>query len=87
MEDIKVGEYIRTRQGRITRLIKIATHNVTVGHGLQEHQPYCKFENSHFITADNKKELYEKINIYVAKHSFNLIDLIEVRRYSKRKRN
>ena len=78
MEDIKVGEYVRTRQGRITRLIKIAFHNVVIGHGLQEYQPYCKFENSYCICADNKKELYEKINTYVVKHSFNLIDLIEV---------
>lgn len=78
MENIKVGEYVRTRQGRITRLIKIAFHNITIGHGLQESQPYCKFENSHFIPADNKEELYKKINAYVVKHSFNLIDLLKV---------
>ena len=80
--EIKVGEYVRTRQGRITKLVKIAMHNVTIGHGLQEYQPYCKFENSHIITADNKEELYEKINTYVVKHKFNLIELLEVRRYS-----
>lgn len=83
MEEIKVGEYVKTRQGRITRLIKIAFHNVVVGHGMQMFQPYCKFENSHFISADNEEELYKKINTYVAKHRFNLIDLLEVRRYSK----
>lgn len=83
MKDIKVGEYVKTRQGRITRLIKIAFHNVVVGHGMQEFQPYCKFENSHFIPADNEEELYEKINTYVVKHKFNLIELLEVRRYSK----
>lgn len=81
MESIEIGEYVRTRQGRITRLIKIATHNVTVGHGLQEYQPYCKFENSHFITADNKEELYKKINKYIIKHSFNLKELVEVGDY------
>lgn len=81
--EIKVGEYVRTRQGRITRLIKIAIHKVVAGHGLQEFQPYCKFENSHCICADNKEELYKKINKYITKHSFNLIDLLEVRRYSK----
>lgn len=78
MEDIKVGEYVRTRQGRITRLIKIAFHNVVIGHGLQEYQPYCKFENSYCICADNEDELYKKINKYITKHSFNLIDLIEI---------
>lgn len=81
--EIKVGEYVRTRQGKITKLIKIAFHYVVIGHGLQEYQPYCKFENSYCICADNEKELYKKINTYVAKHSFNLIDLIEVRRYNK----
>ena len=83
MKDIKVGEYVRTRQGKITRLIKIAMHNVTIGHGLQEYQPYCKFENSHFIPADNFEELFKKLNAYIAKHSFNLIDLLEVRRLCK----
>ena len=82
MEDIKVGELVRTKKGKITRIIKIGTHCVTVGHGIQEFQPYCKFENYHYIYADNKKELYNKINTYITKHSFNLIDLIEVRRYS-----
>lgn len=85
--DIETGEYVRTRQGRITRLIKIAMHNVTIGHGMQEFQPYCKFENSHFISADNEEELYNKINAYVAKHRFNLIDLLEVRRYCKQVRS
>lgn len=66
MEEIKVGEYVKTRQGRITRLIKIAFHNVVVGHGMQMFQPYCKFENSHFISADNEEELYEA-NCYKVK--------------------
>lgn len=79
MEDIKAGEYVRTRQGRITRLIKIAFHNVVVGHGMQMFQPYCKFENSHFISADNEEELYNKINTYITKHSFNLMDLLETK--------
>lgn len=78
MNKMEVGEYVRTRTGKITRLIKIDKRYVVIGHGMQEFQVYSKFENLHYIYANNYKELYEKINKYIVKHSFNIIDLIEV---------
>lgn len=77
MNKMEVGEYVRTRTGKITRLIKIDKRYVVIGHGMQEFQVYSKFENLHYIYANNYKELYEKINKYIVKHSFNIIDLIE----------
>lgn len=74
---IKVGEYVKTKTGKITRLIKIDKNYVVVGHGMQELQVYSKFKNSHYIYANNYEELYEKINKYITKHSFNIKELIE----------
>ena len=75
---IEVGEYVRTKNGKITKLIKLGKHCVTVGHGMQEFQEYCRFKNSHYINANNYEELSKKINKYITKHSKNIIDLIEV---------
>ena len=80
---IEVGEYVRTKKGNITKLIKLGNHCVTVGHGIQEFQSYCRFKNSHYINANNNEELCKKINKYITKHSKNIIDLIEVRRLCK----
>lgn len=80
--EIKVGEYVKTRTGKITKIIKIDKVNIIVGHGTQELQVYCKFENSNYIYANNYEELYEKIKKYIVKHSKNIIDLIEVRRFN-----
>lgn len=79
MDEIKVveGEYVKTKTGKITRLIKIDKKYVVVGHGMHELQVYSKFENSHYIYANNYEELYEKINKYITKHSFNIKELIE----------
>lgn len=75
--EIKVGEYVRTKTDKITKLIKLDKNYVIVGHGMQELQLYCKFENSNYIYANNYEKLYEKINKYITKHSFNLKELIE----------
>ena len=58
MEDIKVGEYVRTKNGKID---KVKNNDYYM-------QQYIECE----------KGLYLRDNI--TKHSFNLIDLIEVRR-------
>ena len=77
VDEIKVGEYVRTKTDKITKLIKLDKNYVIVGHGMQELQLYCKFENSNYIYANNYEKLYEKINKYITKHSFNLKELIE----------
>lgn len=78
MDEIKVveGEYVKTKTGKITRLIKIDKKYLVVGHGMHELQVYSKFENSHYIYANNYEELYEKINKYITKHSFNIKELL-----------
>ena len=61
MEDIKVGEYVRTKNGKIDKV--------------KNNDYYMK----QYIECE--KGLYLRENI--TKHSFNLIDLIEVRRLCK----
>ena len=67
---IKVGEYVRTKSGFIGKVI--GRHG---GYGLH-------------YELDVNKEIQENLmnsivrEDYITKHSFNLIDLIEVRRYS-----
>jgi hypothetical protein len=55
MEDIKVGEYVRTKKGKIFKYGK----------------------GRAYLGKDN----------YITKHSFNLIDLLEVRRLCKWRTN
>ena len=64
MEDIKVGEFVRTKT-KIGQIILIENKN--------KHWRYIvKF----------KKRTTHLDRYSILKHSFNLIDLIEVRRYS-----
>lgn len=65
MEDIKVGEYVRTKNGKID---KVKNNDYYI-------QQYIECE----------KGLYLRDNI--TKHSFNLIDLLEVRRLCKFRKN
>ena len=69
MEEIKVGEYVKLKNGRIAKIIDI---------------------DKEFIYFD--KEIYRQIGIpvceldkafldFIIKHSFNIIDLIEVGDY------
>lgn len=74
---IQVGEGVRTKTGKITKLKKIYCRNVFVGHGLMINQKCCDFENGLYIYGDDFPELYKKIDEMIVKHSFNIIDLIE----------
>ncbi len=68
MEEIKVGEYVRTKEGIIDK-IDAFNINTNIYH--------C--ENGLCIDKENKIAVALKdIN-----HSKNIIDLIEVRRYSR----
>ena len=66
---IKIGEYVKTKSGVVGKII--ARHE---GYGLlfeidKDEEIQNNFKNR-YITED-----------YITKHSLNLIDLIEVRRY------
>ena len=64
MEDIEVGEYVRTKEGEIHKVIKIIEDD-------GDWDYYCCENNAGYFTMD------------IAKHSKQLIDLIEVRRFCK----
>lgn len=67
MEDIKVGEYVRTKSGNIGKVLDIT--NVT----MQKRKKYLikwNISKAYYITA-----------IRIVKHSKNIIDLIEVGDY------
>lgn len=73
MEDIKVGEYVRTKSGNIGKVLDIT--NVT----MQKRKKYLikwNISKAYYITA-----------IRIVKHSKNIIDLIEVRRLCKWTKN
>lgn len=71
MEDIQVGEYVRINSGEIGKLIRVEFDKIDIS-----------LKWYVFLGKDEfgiEKELY--INKpYIVNHSFNLIDLIEVRR-------
>lgn len=69
MEDIKVGEYVRTKRG-LGKVLEVKTV-----------QPKMYGQHDVAYKIDICPRMYiTKTNIL--KHSFNLIDLLEVRRYS-----
>ena len=76
MEDIKVGEYVRTKNGLIGKVNKIEL----AGSGVRFGGEYL----SDTIIQFNDGKVYERRvkEKDIIKHSFNLIDLLEVRRYS-----
>ena len=67
MEDIKVGEWVRTKRGEICKVLGISpeVRNET---RLYSHKHYY---------LDNKKGSLTRF--YITKHNFNLIDLLEVK--------
>ena len=67
MEDIKVGEKIRCNDGLIGELIRIERDDIDTS---------LKW----YVFDDGKNERYVN-KPYITKHSFNLIDLIEVGDY------
>lgn len=63
--DIQIGEYVRSNNGMIGKLIKIERDDIDTS--LRWH-----------VINDGKNERY--INkAYIVKHSFNIIDLIEIK--------
>ena len=76
MEDIEVGEYVRSKNGLLGKVNKIELE----GKG-------CRYAGefiSDTIIQFNDGKVYERRvkGKDITKNSFNLIDLIEVRRYS-----
>lgn len=72
MEDIEVGEYVRTKNGLIGKVNKIEA----AGSGCRFAGEFLKDE----IIQFNDGKIYERRckRKQVIKHSFNIIDLIEV---------
>lgn len=75
MEDIKENEYVRTKNGLIGKVNKI-----------EEASSGCRFAGEFLkdeIIQFNDGKIYERRckREQVSKHSYNLIDLLEVRRY------
>ena len=71
LEEIKVGEYVRTTNKGIRQIAMIDNHK-TVNKYL------------YYIGEDFEGKSYAYIKTTeILKHSFNLIDLIEVRRFRK----
>lgn len=71
MSDIQVGEYCRTKQGKIAKLIKKG-----IDSNIKE--SYMTF-NDYIIGyyGSGYKRIYEDDFDKITKHSFNIIDLIE----------
>jgi preprotein translocase subunit YajC len=70
MEEIKVGEYVRTKNGIIAKVTYVDAMMIDT-------------DNDVFDIGESKMmEIpVEYIEEYVSKHSFNIIDLIEKRRF------
>lgn len=71
--EIQVGEYVRTKKGII---YKIETVN-NYGTIIKKDDDNDEFKNGINYYATNGREINTED---IAKHSFNIIDLIEVRR-------
>lgn len=71
MEEIQKGEYVRIKSGEICKILGIRPE-MRSGNRIYGHKAYY---------FDNKKYCLTKACII--KHSFNIIDLIEVRRLCK----
>lgn len=68
MEDIKTGEYVRTKDGIIARVTNV----------LKEYSVDCDDNVFDLENAPMMEIPWEYIKEYITKHSFNLIDLLEV---------
>ncbi len=78
MEDkIEVGEYVRTKNGRIKKIINIYTKMIIVGHGMQDMGYFCKFDRGNNIFAETFEELQMKLKKHISKHTKNIKKLIE----------
>ena len=74
MEEIRVGEYIRTKNGVIAQFTHIETYYKDKIYWF-DNTIYQDYEENISYLRDNNLEKYIK------KHSFNIIDLIEVGDY------
>lgn len=74
MKDIEVGEYVRTKDGKIGIFDRYSSR--------KENSLYKSLFNC-FIKIRNRKTPLQCCEDYIVKHSKQLIDLIEVRRFSK----
>lgn len=68
MEEIKVNEYIRTLKGEICKVTDTDVGETPKGDVL-------------LIELDKKE--YTEIGSWIKKHSFDIIDLVQVRRFCK----
>ncbi len=66
---IEVGEYIRTEKGEIDKVKETCKHEAFI-------KKFYRFYNMRMLED-------EEIEKTIVKHSKNIIDLIEVRRFSK----
>ena len=71
MEEIKVGEYIKTKRGVICKALD------------NWDSMYIHVDKPVFATEDSETTTYYVHREYIAKHSFDIIDLIAVRRFCK----
>lgn len=72
MEEIKVGEYVRTDTGKVTKVITINSVKYTKWSARARKK--SELAGTERILINGKYELED-----IVKHSFNIIDLIEVR--------
>lgn len=71
MEEIKVGEYVRTKNGYIAKIIKIDEQFIWC-------DDVVKGYDSELIQISGDNEYEDTYKDIIKKHSPNLIDLIEV---------
>lgn len=75
MEEIKVGEYVRTKKGIIAKVGAIYEYGKR-----EKYKRYFTKKNEEFNEGTLIKEhlIYDTRQKYIPKHSKNIIDLIEV---------
>ena len=78
MEEIKVGEYVRTIQGYIAKITYIDDEFIHADNTI-----YCYYEESPLMFIEEKMldGTIFRASDYILKHSLNIIDLIEVGDY------
>ena len=72
MEEIEVGEYVRTKDGKIGKFVKYSSRSDS---------SYYKSPFDCFIKLQNRKTCLQCAKDYIVKHSKNIIDLLEVGDY------
>lgn len=72
---IEVGEYVRTTDGKIGTFVRYSSRKAN---------SFYKCPADCFIKLAGRKSNLQCFRDYIVKHSKQLIDLIEIRRYCKR---